>query len=267
MKKFSVIAFVATLLAVVSCTSYKNVPYLQNSDEVDLSRATQLYDAKIMPKDVLTIVVNCPEDPQAASMFNLLVNSRGTVNSTSSNVLSNQSTLLQYIVENDGSINFPVLGKLQVVGLTKKQLEEDIAKRLTGTYLRTAPIVNVTMANYKFSVLGEVTSPGVYSCINGKINVLEALAMAKDLTIYGRRDSIKIIREDAAGKKEIGLVNLNDANVINSPYYQIQQNDVILVTPNKTKAKNSGIGQETSLWFSATSILVSLAGLLYNVLK
>ncbi len=266
MKKFSVIAFIATLVAVVSCTSYKNVPYLQNSNEVDLSRATQLYDAKIMPKDVLTIVVNCPEDPQAASVFNLLVQARGTVSSTT-NTLSSQMTLMPYVVENDGNINFPVLGKLHVVGMTKQQLEADIAKRLTGTYLRTAPVVNVTMANYKYTVIGEVSAPGVYTSTNGKVNVLEAIAMAKDLTIYGRRDSIKIIREDASGKKEIGVVNLNDANIINSPYYQIQQNDVILVTPNKTKAKNSGIGHETSLWFSATSILLSLAGFLYNVLK
>ena len=129
------------------------------------------------------------------------------------------------------------------------------------------PIVTVRMTNYKISVLGEVNHPGMFTVNNEKINILEALAKAGDLTIYGVRNKIKLIREDATGKKEIHELNLNDANIINSPYYYLQQNDIVYVEPNKVKARNSGVGTTTGLWFSATSILISLTSLMYNILK
>ena len=160
-----------------------------------------------------------------------------------------------------------MLGEIQVVGMTKTELEDYIADRLTGTHLIKRPIVVVSMANYHVSVLGEVASPGVYTTSNGKINIFEALAMAGDMTIYGKRDCVKVVRESALGQKSIVELDLNDASIINSPYYQLQQNDVVYVTPNKTKAKNSGIGTETSLWFTSVSIVISVASLLYNILK
>ena len=129
------------------------------------------------------------------------------------------------------------------------------------------PIVNVRMTNYKISVLGEVNHPGTFTVSNEKVNVLEALAMAGDMTVYGLRDNVKLIREDADGRRQIIPLNLNDAGVIVSPYYYLQQNDIIYVTPNKTKAKNSDIGSSTSLWFSATSILVSIASLVINIVR
>ena len=109
--------------------------------------------------------------------------------------------------------------------------------------------------------------PGSYQVSREKINVLEALAQAGDLTIYGVRENVKLIREDAKGKKRIYLINLNDANLLTSPYYYLQQNDIVYVEPNKVKARNSSIGQSTTLWISATSILISMASLLYNILK
>jgi len=129
------------------------------------------------------------------------------------------------------------------------------------------PIVTVRMSNYKISVLGEVARPGTFTVSNEKVNVLEALAMAGDLTIWGMRDNVKLVREDATGKREIIELDLTNAEIITSPYYYLQQNDILYISPNKTKAKNSDVGQSTSLWFSATSILVSLASLLYNILK
>jgi polysaccharide export outer membrane protein len=123
------------------------------------------------------------------------------------------------------------------------------------------------MANYKISVLGEVARPGMYNVGNEKINILEALAQAGDLTIYGVREKVKLIREDATGRKEIHELDLTDANIISSPYYYLQQNDIVYVEPNKVKAKNSSVGATTTLWFTATSILISLTSLLYNVLK
>ncbi|MBR3442400.1 MAG: polysaccharide biosynthesis/export family protein [Bacteroidaceae bacterium] len=257
-----------TVLVMSSCTSYKRVPYIQNSQDVDLTMATSLYDARIMPKDILQITVNCPEDENATRMFNLTVpvdptgNANGTIRS-----LSSQRSLQQYLVTNEGTIDFPMLGEISVGGRTKSELEAYIASRIYPTYLKQKPIVTVLMSNYKVTVTGEVTRAGVYTATNGKMNIFEALAMAGDMTIYGRRDCVKIIREDAQGHKTINEVDLNDANIIASPFYQMQQNDIVYVTPNKTKSKNSGIGTETSLWFTSVSIVISVASLLYNILK
>jgi polysaccharide export outer membrane protein len=123
------------------------------------------------------------------------------------------------------------------------------------------------MTNFKVSVIGEVTRPATFVVSNEKINILEALAQAGDLTIYGRRDNVKLIREGADGKQQIITLDLNSAETILSPYYWLQQNDIVYVTPNKAKARNSDIGNSTSLWFSATSILVSLASLLVTIFK
>jgi polysaccharide export outer membrane protein len=271
MKRNSILtASLAALMVLVmaSCTSYKNVPYIQNSQEVDLAMATSLYDARIMPKDILQITVNCPEDETAAMIFNLTIQADPTGNTNGvGQRLSSQRSLQQYLVSNEGTIDFPMLGEISVGGRTKTELEAYIASRIYPQFLNRKPIVTVTMANYKVAVLGEVTRAGVYTATNGKLNIFEALAMAGDMTIYGKRDCVKIIREDAQGRKTINEIDLNDANVIASPFYQLQQNDVVYVTPNKTKAKNSGIGTETSLWFTSVSIIISVASLLYNILK
>ena len=255
------------LLAVVllaSCTSYKSVPYLQNSDEINPDYATlQPYDAHIMPKDLLTITVNTT-DPQAAAPFNLTTQT--PYNVAQSNTVTAQPALQQYLVDNSGNINFPVLGSLHLGGLTKNQAEALITERL-GAYLKETPVVTVRMVNYKISVMGEVTRPGTFTVSNEKINVLEALAMAGDLTIYGIRDNVKLIREDEQGRRSIYTLNLNDANLVLSPYYYMQQNDILYVTPNKAKAKNSDIGNSTTLWVSATSIMVSIASLIVNIVR
>lgn len=166
----------------------------------------------------------------------------------------------------DAQHPFPVIGRLKVGGLTKNEAEDLIREQLQP-YLKESPIVTVRMANYKISVLGEVNRPGTFTVGNEKVNILEALAMAGDMTVYGVRDNVKLIREDAKGKREIINLNLNNAELVVSPYYYLRQNDIIYVTPNKTKAKNSDIGSSTSMWISATSILVSLASLLATILK
>lgn len=252
------------LLAMTSCTSYKTVPYLQNSSTVNYDSSEVLYDARIMPKDELSITVSFPEDPTVAQTFNLLV--MGTMD-RGDNSFSSTSALQTFLVTNEGSINFPVLGILKVKGLTTNELENLIASRIEGSYLKARPIVTVRLSNYKISVLGEVTTPGTYSVPSEKISIYDALAKAGDLTIWGRRDNVKLIREDVNGKKSVHELDLNDANLINSPYYYLQQNDVIYVTPNKTKSKNSDIGTSTSYWVSSISILVSIASLVTNILR
>ena len=252
---------VAALFA--SCQSYKKVPYLQDAEVINQAQQQEkLYDATIMPKDLLTIVVSCT-NPELAVPFNLTVASTMSVSSGNSS-LSGQAVLQQYLVDNEGQINFPVLGTLKVGGLTKSQAEQFIIEKLKP-YIKENPIVTVRMANYKISVLGEVARPGTFTINNEKVNLLEALAMAGDMTIHGLRDNVKLIRETAQGKQEIITLDLNKAETILSPYYWLQQNDVVYVTPNKAKARNSDIGNSTSLWFSATSILVSLASLLVTI--
>lgn len=247
----------------VACQSYKKVPYLQDAEKVaQVEQQGKLFDATIMPKDLLTIVVSC-ENPEAAVPFNLAVATQASV---AVNATTTTPVLQQYLVDNKGNVMFPVLGELHLGGLTKKQAEDLVVGKLKP-YMKDAPIVTVRMVNYKISVIGEVTRPGTFTISNEKVNLLEALAMAGDMTVYGMRDNVKLIREDANGKQTIITLDLNKAETILSPFYYLQQNDIVYVTPNKTVARNSDIGSSTSLWFSATSILVSLASLLVTLIK
>ena len=251
------------LCLLAACQSYKKVPYLQDAEVVLYGvQNEQLYDAKIMPKDLLTIVVSCTS-PELAAPFNLTV---ATPNNIASNYTTTQPALQQYLVDNQGNINFPVLGEIHVGGLTKLEIENLIIDKLK-VYLKEAPLVTVRIVNYRISVLGEVNGPGSFVVSNEKINLLEALAMAGDLTIYGMRDNVKLIRTGQDNKQEIITLDLNKAETVLSPYYQLQQNDIIYVTPNKTKAKNSDIGAGTGLWFSGISILMSITNLLINILR
>ncbi len=160
------------------------------------------------------------------------------------------------------------MGKLHVAGLTKNQCE-DMIKNKIAPYLAANenPVVTVRMASYRVTITGEVKSPGVIPVSTEKISIIEALAQAGDLTIYGKRDNIILIREKADGEKEYHRLNLNDANIINSPYYYLQQNDIIYVQPNTVQSQNSMIGNSTSLWFSLVGIVVSLASFMVTVLR
>lgn len=249
-----------------ACQSYKKVPYFQNVEVVnEAEQQEKLYDARIMPKDLLTIVVSCT-NPELATPFNLTVASNAGIAVSTSSYVTTQPVLQPYLVDNEGNINFPVLGELKLGGLTKREAEQLIIDKLKP-YMKETPIVTVRMVNYKISVIGEVTRPGTFTISNEKVNLLEALAMAGDMTVYGLRDNVKLIREDAKGKQQIVTLDLNKAETILSPYYWLQQNDIVYVTPNKAKARNSDVGNSTSLWFSATSILVSIVSLLVNILK
>ena len=259
---FGILLLATTLLS--SCGTTKQIAYLQNSDSIDFAQSRFLYDARIMPKDQITISVNTTT-PEASVPFNLLLQNSYTQGRS---VSSASSTLMPYLVDNDGFINFPIVGRMKVGGLTKAEAEQLVTEKIRPYMAESEnPVVTVTMASYSVSVLGEVNHPGTFQVSREKITILEALAQAGDLTIYGVRDRVKLIREDATGKKSIETLNLCDANIINSPYYYLQQNDVVYVEPNKIKAQNSKVGQTTTLWFSATSILVSLTSLLYNILK
>lgn len=267
MKKIHILfgMFLLASILLSSCGSTKNVAYFKNSDSINFENSRFLYDARIMPKDQITVSVNTT-NPEASLPFNLLLQNAYQQGRTLSTGAS--GTLMPYLVDNDGYINFPIVGKLKVGGLTKSEAENLVTEKIRP-YLAEGenPVVTVTMASYSVSVLGEVNRPGTFQVSREKITILEALAQAGDLTIYGVRDRVKLIREDATGQKSMITLNLNDANIVTSPYYYLQQNDVVYVEPNKVKAQNSMVGQTTSLWISATGILISLASLLTNILR
>lgn len=256
---FNLIVLITVVVLLDSCSSAKRVAYFQNIDSVDLSASQGLYDAKIMPKDMLTIIVNTT-NPDAARPFNLY---SATVSGQSGN-----NNMQGYLVDNSGNINFPVIGKVHVSGLTKGQCEDLIREKIMPYMSGTEnPVVTVRMSSFRVTVAGEVNSPGVVPVNSEKMSVIEALAQAGDLTIYGRRDNVLLIRENELGQKSQVRINLNDANFINSPYYYVQQNDIIYVQPNKVKAKSSSIGTSTTLWISYVGILTSLASLVVNILR
>lgn len=256
---FNLIVLITVVVLLDSCSSAKRVAYFQNIDSVDLSASQGLYDAKIMPKDMLTIIVNTT-NPDAARPFNLY---SATVSGQSGN-----NNMQGYLVDNSGNINFPVIGKVHVSGLTKGQCEDLIREKIMPYMSGTEnPVVTVRMSSFRVTVAGEVNSPGVVPVNSEKMSVIEALAQAGDLTIYGRRDNVLLIRENELGQKSQVRINLNDANFINSPYYYVLQNDIIYVQPNKVKAKSSSIGTSTTLWISYVGILTSLASLVVNILR
>ena len=263
-KNLFFIVFAVLCMTLGSCGSSKQIAYFQNADSLSYAASKGLFDAKIMPKDLLTITVSTT-DPKAATPFNLSVTN--TLNATG--YLSTGAGSLQtYLVDNDGFINFPVVGQLKVGGMTKRQCENYIRDKILPYMSKTEnPIVTVKMASFKVTVAGEVKAPGVFNVDQEKISVIEALARAGDLTIYGKRGNVLLIREDATGEKSVHRLNLNDANLINSPYYYLQQNDYLYVEPNSVQAKNSAIGSCTTIWISVVSILTSVASLVVNVLK
>ena len=254
-----------SFVLVLSSCSVKKFAYLQGADKIDLNKQSALYDARIMPKDQLNIHVYTI-NAGAATPFNM-----GSVNATSSTTggATNSAAATgnqNYLVSNDGTINFPILGRIKVVGLTKDECEDMILEKIRPYMAESErPIVTVRQANYSITVLGEVGGPGTYQVSREKINIYEALALAGDLTIYGIRDRVKLIRENADGEREIHMLDLSDANIMNSPYFYMQQNDILYVEPSIVKKQQGNI--VTSLVIPLTTSLVSFSALLIAIFK
>ena len=217
-----------------------------------------------MPKDILTITVSTT-NPEAATPFNLTISN--TLNATGQ-MYSGSGVLQTYLVDNNGEIEYPVVGNIKVAGLTKNECQELVKSKIKAFLAEDEdPIVTVRMSSYRVTIIGEVRSPGVIPVGTEKMSILEALASAGDLTIYGKRDNVMLIREEANGQKTVHRLNLNDANIISSPYSYLQQNDIVSVEPNGVQAKNSAIGSSTTIWFSFVGIVTSVASLLVNILR
>ena len=248
MKKLTNIILLLMGIMLTSCMSTKKVTYFQNLDNVDLSKPTGLYDAKIMPKDILSIMVHTLT-PEASEAFNL----------------KGSST---YLVDNEGNIDFPVVGTLTLGGMTTKEAETLIKSKIVPYMSATEnPIVQVRMSNYKYAMLGAVNGPGVYTAPNEKISIVEAIARAGDLNLYGQRDKIFLIRENEHGEREYHQLNMNDAEIFNSPYYYLQQNDIVYVEPKKVVARNAFFASSTSMWLSIFGMLTSVSTFILALTK
>jgi len=245
------------ILLLFSCASRKDSVYYQNIDTLSGDKSNS-YEIKIQPDDLLTIIVSA-DDPETAIPFNLSTISIPSAVNGAAMSARGQESLQSYLVDASGTIDFPVLGKLKVGGLSRTEvmqlLEAKIAK-----YIKN-PIINLRLMNFKVSVQGEVTMPGTYPISSDRVTLIEALSMAKDLTIYGKRDNILIIRE-LNGVKSYHRVDITKADFINSPFYYLSQNDVVYVEPNKTRINGAAVGANTGVIISITSLLITLVTLI-----
>jgi len=223
-----------------------------------------LFDARIKPKDLLSITIVSSE-PEASKMYNLVVPQ--IADPANQNSLFSQPTLQTYLVDNDGNINFPVFGKIKVANLTRKELESMLLEKLAPAFSKEKPIITIRFANYSVNILGEVLKPGKYETSNDRLTIFEGLALAGDLTIYGRRDNVKVLREKVDGSKEYITMNLNDKNIIYSPAYYLEQNDVVYIEPNKSRSKSSNYGAAESFGITSLSVLLTLTSLVFTVFK
>ena len=235
-----------------SCVSKKKVIYFQEIDSLALGKVKTQFEPIIKVDDALYINV-AAVDPDASAPFNPQISQgqTGTVGSL-------QTYRQTYLVDKNGSIQFPVLGTIQVGGLTKEQLHEQLKKAISSYF--NNPIITIRIANYKVSVLGEVVEPGVFPIESERITLPEALAMAGDMTLFGRRENVLLIRE-VDGVKSSVRINMTDPNFVNSQYYYLSQNDVVYVEPNQRKINATAIGPNilaaiSILGFAVTTILL-----------
>lgn len=244
------------VLLFFSCKPREAVVYYQNIDALAQAKQSNTYEIKIQPDDLLTIIVSA-DDPETAIPFNLSTIS--VPSAGNANAAQGQQTMQSYLVDAGGTIDFPVLGKLNVGGLYRTEVLQLLQTKISK-YIKN-PIINLRIMNFKVSVQGEVTLPGTYSVSSERITLIEALSMAKDLTIYGKRDNILIIRE-VNGVKSYNRVDITKADFINSPFYYLSQNDVVYVEPNKTRINGGAVGANTGVIISITSLLITVITLI-----
>ncbi|WP_281637502.1 polysaccharide biosynthesis/export family protein [Flavobacterium marginilacus] len=249
-------AFWIFLFLLGACASKGDIVYYQNIDRMTTQKNANSYEIKIQPDDLLSIIVSA-EDLEIALPFNL--RSVSVVSQSRQNSARGEETMQSYLVDSNGYIDFPILGKLKVGGLTRTEILNMFHTKI-GVYIKN-PIINLRIVNFKISVQGEVASPGSYSVNTERVTLIEALAMAKDLTIYGKRNNILIIRE-VDGAKTYNRVDITKADFINSPFYYLTQNDVVYVEPNKNKINGAAIGPNTGVLISITSLVITLITLI-----
>lgn len=248
-----------------SCATKRNLVYFSNLPDSTLYREAILNhrEAKIQPGDALSIKVSTL-NPDANIMFNsgsLPMSNLST--GVSSGVTSTSTSPDGFIVDENGQIAFPVLGLLSLKGLSVKEAQTKIANEIAKSAKN--PIVNIRILNYKITVIGEVSKPGIYSVSNNKINILEAIGMAGDMTPYAIRSNVILIREEN-GERTVNHIDFNNKSILNSPYYNLKQNDIVYVQPeNRLKAAQANNG-DYRLWSIILSGISVLSIVLYRIL-
>ena len=260
----NLIYYLILLLTMFSCKPKENMVYMEKEKNIAESKINQavFYGAHIQSGDVLDIKVTA-FDENAVRPFNLY----SMNNSSSTGQVNGQTAQLApqgYLVDNEGFIYFPVLGKLYIKGMTLAQLRADLEKRLL-TYL-AEPLVSIKQLNFNITVLGEVKKPGQYTNPSDKITVLQALGLAGDMTDYGNRTNVKLIREEE-GVSKTYVIDFTDKNITSSPYYYMQQNDVLYVEPDMIKKKSANIDPNRGLVFQIGGVALGVASILISILR
>jgi len=257
---YKCILIIYPLLIFTSCASIKNVKYF--NDIADTTNVTRLasvnyIEPKIKPDDILFVNIQTV-DPLATQVLQSGNLQNSAIGSTSAGSTGGQ-TVSGYLVDNSGNIELPVLGKIRVIDLTTEQAREAIRSK-AGQYYKN-PTVNLRFANFKITILGEVNKPGTYVVSNEKINILDALGLAGDLTVFGKRENVSLIRQLDDGTREYVRLDLTKSTVLNSPYYYLRQNDYIYIEPGKSRIVSSDAIQNRNI-----SIVTAIGASLISVL-
>lgn len=254
MKKVFILFFAGLLLS--SCASREKVAYFLDAKN-NKTETLKPYVSRLHPDDLLSIIVNSKSD-ELLSEFN-----RGLITyQPLRGATVTQSTLQTYLIDREGYIVYPTIGKIKLGGLTR---EEAVAKLTEAVRAHiTDATINLRILNFKVTVEGEVNRPGTYTIDSERVTLLQALSLAGDLTIYGKRNNILVIREQD-DKRIYKVVDITSTEFMNSEYYYLNQNDVVYVEPNKTRINSSAVGPNTTTIISAISVLVAMVALIVNI--
>ena len=256
--------FILGALLLASCATNKRAAYIQQVQTAIPTAIEQDYQIRIKPLDRLTVTINS-KDPELAAPFNA-ASSYNSLNGLSSYSSSSNGNLQILTVDKEGKIQLPIIGEIDCDGLTRNELAKKIENTIRENGMVHDPIVIIQFADVKFSVLGEVARPGQFSITKDRISLFDALAMAGDLTIYGQRENVALIREEN-GMRTVHYFDLKNPDILTSPYFYLQQDDVVYVTPNKYKAQAGEINQNRSFYISLVSVAVSVATLLVTITR
>ena len=256
--------FILGALLLASCATNKRAAYIQQVQTDIPTAIEQDYQIRIKPLDRLTVTINS-KDPELAAPFNA-ASSYNSLNGLSSYSRSSNGNLQILTVDKEGKIQLPIIGEIDCDGLTRNELAKKIENTIRENGMVHDPIVIIQFADVKFSVLGEVARPGQFSITKDRISLFDALAMAGDLTIYGQRENVALIREEN-GMRTVHYFDLKNPDILTSPYFYLQQDDVVYVTPNKYKAQAGEINQNRSFYISLVSVAVSVATLLVTITR
>lgn len=235
----------------ISCNTTNRIAYFENVKDAAYKSTMAVVEAPIQKNDILTITISSL-NAEASAIFNPPTN---TISKTATAGGADVTTG-GYLVSHDGFIQLPILGNVVAAGLTKKQLKDNITNTILEKKLLIDPIVDIRHLNFEVTVIGEVARPTVITVPSEKISLIKALGLAGDLTIYGKRENVLLIREEE-GQRVTRHINLNSSDFLNSPYYYLQPNDVVYVEPNKTKVASASRSQQiVPIILSSLSIVV-----------